>query len=198
MCFGGGSSHHTQGPTSYEIEMMDQAEKRMKEYQDTFVPLEGEWMKRNKLYGSDAFLTKKQNEAVVGAKMTNSGAAVAGVNMQPGARFLMNAQGTADASGAGAGLATAAGRQVALNKEIGSGLDVVKLGRNQTATSANLNSTLASTAAGVQAAQYQAAQRERDATYGAMGTAVGMAGMAAYDKWGSKEGKPTAESTPTG
>ena len=183
MCGGGDVDAPEASP--YEVEMMNQAENRLKEYQDTFVPLENAWMKQNKLYGSDAYKTKKQDEAVAAAKMTNSGTALAGPGMKPGSgAFLMGSQDAANASGSGAGMAMTAGSQIALDKQYGGALDIVKLGRNQTATSANLNSTLASNAAGIQAAQHQAAQMERNAMYGAAGTAIGMAGMGAYNKWG--------------
>ncbi len=181
----------------YEAEMLNQAENRLKEYKDTFIPLENAWMRKNKLYGSDIYKTKKQNEAVAAAKQTHSGVALAGPGMKPGSgAFLMGSQTAANASGAGAGMATTAGADVALSKKYGGALDVTNLGRNQTATSANLNSTLASNAAGVQAAQHRAAQMERSDNYAMAGTIIGAAGMGAYNKWGGG-GKPLRTRKPT-
>ena len=184
MCIGGGDADAPEA-SPYETEMLAQAENRLKEYNDTFVPIEHSVMDRQALYGSKEYESRKWDEAVAGAKLTNSGATVAGIGMQPGSgHYLMQSQGAANASGGAAAMAGQAGTQVALDKKYGGALDIVKLGRNQTATSADLNSTLASNAAGVQAAQYQAAQMERNSQYAAAGTAIGMAGMAAYKKWG--------------
>lgn len=182
MC--GGDEPDAPPPSPYETEMMNQAENRLKEYQDTFIPLENQWMQQSKLYGSQDYTTKQQNAAVAASRMQNSGTALAGVGMQPGGTFLGAAQGAAQGGGGAAGLASAAGYQVAKDKKYGSALDIVKLGRNQTATSANMNSQLASSQAGIQAAQHAAARQEQSAMAGAMGTAIGMGGMAAYNKWG--------------
>lgn len=141
-------------------------------------------MQQAQMYKSPAYDTRQQNTAVAAAKMANSGTALAGVGMQPGANFLAASQSAANSSGAAAGLARVAGSQVAKDKSYGAGMDIIKLGRNQTATSASLNSQLASTQAGLQAAQFQAAQNEKAQLAGALGTAAGMAGMAGYKKWG--------------
>lgn len=182
MC--GGDEPEAPPPSPYELEMLQQAENRLKEYQNTFIPLENKWMAQSKMYGSREYTTKKQNEAVAAAKMANSGTTLASAGMQPGAGgFAAASTAGSGASGAAAGLASAGGAQMARDKQFGSALDIVKLGRNQTATSANLASSAASYQLGTQIAQHQASLAEQNAMYGAAGTVVGMAGAAGYNKY---------------
>ena len=179
-------------PSPYETEMLNQAERRLKEYQDTFVPLESAWMEQQKMYGSDIYRGLQKDKGVAASRMTNSGATLAGPGTNPGSgNYLMQAGEVATGAGMAAGMSAGMGAQTALDKAYGGSLDVVKLGRNQTATSANMNANLATQQAGINAAKYQAARQEKAAMYGAIGTAAGMAGYAGYQKWNKPKGTVT-------
>ena len=170
-------------PSPYETEMLDQAERRLKEYEDTFVPLEEKWMDQQNMYGSDIYRGVQKDKGVAASRMTNSGAALATPGVNPGSgNYMMGLNNTATSAGMAAGMAAGMGAQTALDKAYGGLLDVVRLGRGQTATSANMNANLASQQAGINAAKYQAAQQEKNAMWGAVGTAAGMGGYAWLNK----------------
>ena len=189
MC-GGGSDYVEQN--QYERELIDQAERRLAEYNEMYVPLEYQQMADVNRYRSDTFRQGSKDKSVNAARMQLPATTRAGVGMDPGSGNLMlQSMATEQQAGTAGAMGAMAGLQSAEDQYAQGTANLAATGRSQSGTAMNMTASMAQQQAGLIAAQKAAQQTADNAKWGAMGTVAGLG--AGY--YGDKKGwfKPPSE-----
>ena len=175
-----------------EVELQKIAQEEWADYQEVYVPVENELIRKVMQFGSPERVAKARGEAAGAIRQTSQPA-----TRQPGAsqgltyRGLVDAA-TAESRGAGAGGVAAEHEELARADRGGTGL--INLGRQVQGLSGHALRSAASNQAAVDRAIRAREQAERAQNLDLVGFGLGAAGGLAYDKFMDKG--PDPYSTP--